>query len=70
MLEGYETVCHVDSVSVLFKKERGQYVGYFVGTRDNKYVMLPCDDEVYLTMHKVVSGLIKGFEELDKKEIE
>lgn len=70
MLEGYETVCVVDSISVLFKKEHGRYVGYFVGTRDNKYVMLPCDDEVYLTMHRVVEGLIKGFKEIEKGLIE
>lgn len=70
MLEGYETVCQVDSVSVLLKREKGKYVGYFVGTRDNRCVMLPCDDEIYLTMHRVVEGLLKGFKELDKRRIE
>lgn len=70
MLEGYETVCQVDSVSVLFKKENGKYVGYFVGTRDNRYVMLPCDDEVYLIMHRVVEGLTKGFKELERRSLE
>lgn len=70
MLEGYETVCVVDSISVLFKKERGEFVGYFVATRDNQVVMLPCSDDVYLTMHRIVEGLVKGFHELDKRSLE
>ena len=69
MLSGYQTYMQVDSWGLVFKKEpTGKYQGYLMLTRNKKAVMMPCDDDIYLCLHKAIEKSAEAFKKMENSE--
>lgn len=69
MLEGYQAYIGVDTFGVVFKRQpEGRYQGYCMITRNDRAVMLPLEDGLYLTVHMMIDKAAKAFEEMEKGE--
>lgn len=67
MLSGYQTYIPVDSFGLVFKKEKnGEYAGYIIFTRGKKAVMAPCEEGIYLGLHRMLEKVSKGFEQMEE----